>query len=64
MLVISRKRDESVVLFTSDGPITVELVDIRGNKVRLGFDAPADVCILREEHCTEAMLSDARRKHD
>ena len=46
MLVLSRKRDESIMI--GDG-ITVTVVDIRGDKVRLGITAPLDVSVHRQE---------------
>lgn len=46
MLVLSRKRNESIVI---DGNIVVTVVDIRGDKVRLGIEAPKDVPIHRSE---------------
>lgn len=46
MLVLSRKRDESIVIA---GNITVTVVDIRGDKVRLGITAPAEVPVHRRE---------------
>jgi carbon storage regulator len=46
MLVLSRKVGEKVVI---DGCITVTVVAVDGNKVRLGFTAPHDVRIDREE---------------
>lgn len=46
MLVLSRQRDE-VVMVGDDVEVTV--VDIRGDKVRLGFSAPKDVSIHRRE---------------
>lgn len=46
MLVLSRHKDE-VVRIGED--ITVTVVEIRGDKVRLGFDGPADVPIHRQE---------------
>ncbi len=46
MLVLSRQKDEAVLIGDN---VTVRVVDIRGDKVRLGFDAPKDVKIHREE---------------
>jgi carbon storage regulator len=46
MLVISRKPGEKVVL--SNG-ITLTVVEVRGNRVRLAFDAPDQFRILRAE---------------
>ena len=46
MLVLSRKKNESIVI---NDNIVVTVVDIRGDKVRLGFDAPKDIPIHRQE---------------
>jgi carbon storage regulator len=45
MLVLSRKVGERI----QAGSVWVEVVEIRGNSVRLGLVAPDDVTILREE---------------
>ncbi len=46
MLVLSRKRDEQIVICEN---IVVTVVDIRGDKVRLGIDAPVDIPVHRQE---------------
>lgn len=46
MLVLSRKAGEKLII---DGNITVEVVRIQGNRVTLGFTAPAEVKIMRSE---------------
>lgn len=46
MLVLSRKRDESIVI---NNDITITVVEIRGDKVRLGVEAPKDVPVHRRE---------------
>ena len=46
MLVLSRKRNESVVI---NDQIIVTVVEVRGDKVRLGIQAPRDVPIHRSE---------------
>lgn len=46
MLVLSRKKNESVVV---GNEVTVTVVEIRGDKVRLGFTAPKQVSIHRQE---------------
>jgi carbon storage regulator len=48
MLVLSRKLNESIVI---NGDIRVTVVGIRGNHVRLGFEAPESVGIFRQELC-------------
>jgi carbon storage regulator len=50
MLVLSRHRGENVILTLPDGRrMTVGVVDIRGDKVRIGFHCPPDVAVHREE---------------
>jgi carbon storage regulator len=46
MLVLSRKKNESIVI---NGCIRVTVVDTGNNTVRIGIDAPRDVEILRSE---------------
>ncbi len=46
MLVLSRHRDESIMI---GDDIVVTIVDIRGDKVRLGIDAPQDIPVHRQE---------------
>lgn len=46
MLVLSRQRDESIIIGDN---IVVTIVDIRGDKVRLGIDAPGEVPVHRRE---------------
>lgn len=47
MLVLSRQKDESIVI--GDGLIKVTIVDIRGDKVRLGFTAAKAIPVHRLE---------------
>lgn len=52
MLVLSRKLNESIVLGGPEGAqqhVTIKVIEIRGGSVRLGFDAPPEVRILRTE---------------
>ena len=46
MLVLSRHRDESIMI---GDDIVVTIVDIRGDKVRLGIDAPTNIPVHRRE---------------
>jgi carbon storage regulator len=46
MLVLSRKRDERIMI---GDEISLLVVDIRGDKVRLGIEAPSDVPVHRKE---------------
>ena len=46
MLVLSRHRDESIMI---GDDIVITIVDIRGDKVRFGLDAPQEVPVHRQE---------------
>lgn len=46
MLVLSRKKNESIVI---NNDIVITVVEVRGDKVRLGIVAPKDVPVHREE---------------
>ena len=46
MLVLSRKQGEKVIIGNG---IAVTVLEVQGNRVRLGIEAPDDVRILREE---------------
>ena len=50
MLVLSRKVDEAIVI--SDN-ITVRVLEINGDRVKLGISAPLGITILRQELCEE-----------
>lgn len=45
-LVLSRKKNETVMI---NDDISVTVVEIRGDKVRLAFNAPKDIVIHRKE---------------
>jgi len=46
MLVLSRKKNESIVI---DDNVVITIVEIRGDKVRLGIQAPRDIPVHRQE---------------
>lgn len=46
MLVLSRRKGESVII---GGEVTVTVVEVRGDQIRLGIDAPRSVKVYREE---------------
>jgi carbon storage regulator len=54
MLVLSRKKNESIVIGDN---VTVTVIEIRGDKVRLGIEAPRDVSVHRTE------IADAIRRN-
>lgn len=47
MLDLSRKKDESIVI--ANGVIRIVVIEIRGDKVRLGIEAPKDIDVHRFE---------------
>jgi carbon storage regulator len=55
MLVLSRKKNESIVI---NNDITIVVVEIRGDKVRLGVEAPKEVPVHRRE------VYDAIKRHN
>ena len=46
MLVLSRQRDESIMI---GDDVEITIVDIRGDKVRLGITAPTEIPVHRKE---------------
>jgi carbon storage regulator len=60
MLVLSRKKNESIII---NDHITVTVVEIRGDKVRLGIDAPKEVSVHRRE-VYEAIQNQAKAARD
>lgn len=46
MLILSRKKDESIIIGDN---ITISVVDIKGDQVKLGIAAPNDVKVFRQE---------------
>lgn len=55
MLVLSRKIGENLLI---DGSIKIRVMEVKGNRVRLGIEAPSDVSIVREELCVFASETD------
>ena len=48
MLVLTRSKSERIVI-GKDGDIVIHIVEVRGNQVRLGIEAPKDVPVHRHE---------------
>lgn len=46
MLVLSRQKDESIII---GDDVEVTIVDVRGDKVRLGISAPRSISVHRKE---------------
>jgi carbon storage regulator len=49
MLVLSRHLNEKILITAGDQVIVITLVDVRGEKVRLGIDAERSVTVMRAE---------------
>lgn len=61
MLVLSRKKNESIVI---NDDITIVVVEIRGDKVRLGVEAPKEVPVHRREVFEAIRRNDARKENN
>ena len=61
MLVLSRHKNESIQI---GGGITVVVVDIRGDRVRLGIEAPRDTSIHRGELRPRVGKDDGSDRHN
>lgn len=59
MLVLSRKRNESIII---NDNIVITVVEIRGDKVRLGVEAPKEVPVHRREVYDAIKRSEAEQK--
>jgi carbon storage regulator len=56
MLVLSRQRDESIMIGDN---VVITIVDIRGDKVRIGIQAPSEIPVHRQE-----VYDAIQREHD
>ena len=56
MLVLTRRKNESIVI---DEQIRITIVEVRGDKVRVGIEAPREVPVHREEVQAEINVRDA-----
>ncbi len=46
MLVLTRMKNESIII---DGCIKVQILEIKGNKVKVGINAPKEIAVHRQE---------------
>ena len=56
MLVLSRKPHQSIKI---GDDIVIHLLQVKGNQVRIGIDAPEEVVVLRSELTKESLLKQA-----
>ena len=49
MLVLSRKKEESIIIGEGENKVEIMIVDVRGDKVRLGINAPRSISVYRKE---------------
>jgi carbon storage regulator len=61
MLVLSRKIGQSLVI---DGKTVIHILEVRGNKVRVGIEATADVLVMRSELLGDREKTDAPRERE
>ena len=58
MLVLSRKSGQRIICTLPDGrTMAITVCAVRGKYVRLGFEAPQDVNIVREELCGRPVVA-------
>jgi carbon storage regulator len=61
MLVLSRQRDESIMIGDN---VEIVIVDIRGDKVRLGITAPKEIPVHRKEIYLAIQREKAKKKEE
>lgn len=49
MLVLSRKKNEAIVIGEGEDKVLIVVVEIRGDKVRIGIEAPKEMPVHRKE---------------
>ena len=61
MLILTRRVDESLVIGDN---VTVTILGVKGNQVRIGVDAPRDVAVHREELAQKQGRSEESQSQD
>jgi carbon storage regulator len=60
MLVLSRKRDEGLIIKTGEGDVRIVVLEAEKGRVRIGIQAPRGLTVVREELLRE--IEDANRQ--
>ncbi|HVX15986.1 MAG TPA: carbon storage regulator [Pirellulales bacterium] len=53
MLVVSRQKDQSIIIGEGGDAVRIVVVEVRGNRVKLAVEAPRDVAIRRDNRTRE-----------
>jgi len=61
VLVLSRKKNESIII---NDNIKIVVVEIRGDKVRLGIEAPKEISVHRREVYDSIIAKDLGESHE
>jgi len=61
MLVLSRQKDESIMIGDN---VEITIVDVRGDKVRLGITAPREISVHRKEIFEAIKREEAEKAKD
>ncbi|MCK4753031.1 MAG: carbon storage regulator CsrA [Planctomycetes bacterium] len=61
MLVLSRQKDESIII---GDDVEITIVDVRGDKVRLGITAPKEISVHRREVYEAIQREKAEKKSE
>ena len=62
MLVLTRSIGER--LFIQDGTIRIQVLEVKGNQVRIGIEAPKDIAIHREEVFNRIQANQVEQESD
>ena len=60
MLVLSRQKDESIMI---GDDVEITIVDVRGDKVRLGINAPRNISVHRKEIYLAIQKEKSEKEH-
>ena len=60
MLILTRRPSEAIIIGEGDSEITITVLGVKGNQVRIGIDAPKETPIHREE-IHDKIISDGNK---